>query len=143
MINTNTLSKEKIEEDIAAINYYYNRHNFILKCQEEMSNYYSKINELNKQIKKAESELKIELNGEYCDVFDFMTKGGSYTTNIVNKKVREGRLEKLKEYLYESSERRALDRYLKDIGGKFYDKECINIDELLGIDYDVEEELGE
>ena len=137
------ITRDKIEEDIASINYYYNRKNFISNCQEKMSEYYNKINELNKQIKKAESELKIELTGEYCDVFDFMSKGGSYTTNIVNKKVREGKLENLKEYLYESSEKRALDKYLKSIGGKFYDKECINIDELLGIDYDVEKELGE
>lgn len=124
---------KNIENDLDAIIYYYTMKEKIDKYLSLIVEYYDKITKIHKQVEKFKKNLNNELSGYYKDMIDFVKKDDSYETVVVNKKVKEGILEHLTDFIHEKDEVTAVNKYLKTKGIKIHCNEAINIDELLGL----------
>lgn len=144
MINLNTKITPKMETDINNIIFYYNQQKRIHELQDYMTELYNKINTIYNSVQKIRTNVLTELNGEYKDVIDFVPINGKYEVQAVNKKMRDGKLEKVKKYIECPSEHKAINMYLKEHGikidqtqeiaaGQDGDEVNIDIDELLGL----------
>ena len=121
----------RIEDKIEAIQFYYTNKANIEKFKSMIEKHKVNIQELENEIVKTQYKINTELIGEYKEVVEFDIKDGKPVSNLVNKKIRKGRLEKLKPYLMEKDEKTAINKYLVNLGGKEYgpDKEIIDIDD--------------
>lgn len=127
---------EKVEQDINAICYYYNRQEELEKIYKHTTSLYTKIAELSKQIKKIKANLEIEMHGEYKDVLQYDMKDNHPESKVVHKKVRKGKLEPVLRYITEKDEMSAINKYLKNKGITIPRSNEIDIDELLGLKAD-------
>ena len=129
-----------MENEINNIIYYYSQQKRIHELQEYITVLYDRINKTYDSVQKIRNKLSVEMVGEYKDVLDFVPVNGKYEMQPVNKKMREGKLEKVKKYLDCTTEHKAINMYLKEHGVKINQvqelaeiKE-INVDELLGLE---------
>ena len=124
----------EVEANIDALSYYYNKQLTIKKLYEAITNKYNEIYKLHEKIEKINREIEQELYGYYSEVFKFNYKDGKYDIENAIIKKKEGRLEKLKEYLNEKNEKIAINKYLKTLGAIIRKEEISNIDNLLCIE---------
>ena len=129
-----------MESEINNIIYYYNQQKRIHELQEYITSLYDKIHKTYDSMQKIRKNISVEMTGEYKDVLDFVPVNGKYEMQAINKKIREGKLESVKQYLECTTEHKAINMYLKEHGVKINQiqelaeiKE-INIDELLGLE---------
>ena len=127
---------EKVEQDINAICYYYNRQEELNKIYKYTTSLYNRIAELSNQIKKIKDTLDTEMKGEFKDVIQYGMVDNHPTSQIVRKKVRKGKLESVRKYITEKDEMYAINKYLKSKGIKIPRNNEIDIDELLGLKVD-------
>ena len=120
----------RIEDKIEAIQFYYTNKANIEKFKSMIEKHKVKIQELENEIVKTQYKINTELIGEYKEVVEFDIKDGKPVSNLVNKKIRKGRLEKLKSFLTEKDEVSAINKFLESIGGEEnrVTKEILNID---------------
>lgn len=123
-----------VESDIDAIDYYYKQQERLDFLFSYMTQLYGKIAKIHEETSKIQRQLEIEKNGLYKDVIDFVFENGKYITKQVNKKLRNGSLENLKQFISEDNENKAINAYLKSKGIKIRCNEAVDIDKLLGLE---------
>lgn len=129
-----------METDINNIIFYYNQQKRIHELQDHMTKLYSRINDTYNSIQKIRNTILTEMNGEYKDVLDFVPINGKYEMQSINKKMREGKLEGVKQYLECTTEHKAINMYLKEHGINIDQTNEISADQ--DIKVDVDEILG-
>lgn len=100
---------KNIQSDIDAIIYYYNRKSYINRLKDVLSK---------DKLDKIKKDLENEMHSKYEDSYEFVNVDGRYTTQIKRKKIGEGRLENVKQFLNSRTEKSAINRYLKSKGYK-------------------------
>lgn len=114
------------QADIDSISWFYNinkRISDLKKLKETPS--------IIKQISSLQKRLETELSGEYHEVIEYSIEDGKPEVKKFNKKIRDGMLENLKQYLSEDTEKHAVNKYLKDkCRAKIKDDEIDNLDSI-------------
>lgn len=110
----------EIDENIESIIFYYDRKNKIKQLKEKMTEKYNQINNLHNQIKEIEKNLEEEMNGKFETAYTFKLVNGKNDFVEESIKTKNGRLEHLTEFLEESTEKQAIDKYMRSVGVKLY-----------------------
>ena len=103
---------------IADIHFYYNNKQKISKLKECMNKHPERKSELNDKIWDIQGKINTELFGEYKVLYQYFVEDGKIISRRVKKKVRNGKLENLIDFISESSERKAINKFLLKNGGK-------------------------
>lgn len=115
-----------IDAAIDDIQYYYDCLDRIKNVKAKINVYENKIAELQNKIDMINSNLNKELNGKFQEMIEFEFENGKPISRIVNKKVEEGRLERLKKFLEEETVDKAINKYLRSVGGNIRGSELLN-----------------